>query len=112
VLGRRREDCKEGDLPVDLKTGDYWKILNEDGSPKLVSYSGKLTETCWHVIVPMDYDGVGFAIANLVNHTVREHEDGTISVLPNDGSSNSILVTGHHGKQWHGYIYNGELKEC
>jgi hypothetical protein len=38
---------------------------------------------------------------------VREHEDGTISVRPGDGSSNSILITGHDGEQYHGYIECG-----
>ncbi len=51
----------------------------------------------------------GFAIAWLRNHTVREHEDGTISVRPGDGSSNSILVIGHDSEQWHGYIEHGRF---
>lgn len=36
-------------------------------------------------------------------HEVDEHEDGTISVLPKTGNSNSILC--HCG--WHGYIRRG-----
>ena len=44
-------------------------------------------------------------------HTVRENEDGTISVLPGDGSSNSILVHGSRVRSWHGYIYSGEFRE-
>jgi hypothetical protein len=42
---------------------------------------------------------------------VREHEDGTISVLPGDGSSNSILVS-RRDKSWHGYIRHGVFEEC
>lgn len=45
-------------------------------------------------------------------HTVREHEDGTISVRPGDGSSNSILVKQGDGQQWRGYIDHGELTPC
>jgi hypothetical protein len=49
-----------------------------------------------------------FGIGYLVFHTVREHDDGTISVLPNDGSSNSILVSDHRSS-WHGFVYEGVL---
>ncbi|MGA9860064.1 MAG: hypothetical protein WBQ18_19520 [Solirubrobacteraceae bacterium] len=91
----RGPDVLLGRLPSDITAGDYWKVVDTDGM--LVK---------WLVAVPMSY---GFALANLVNHTVREHEDGTISVRPGDGSSNSILVTGHHGEQWHGYIERGEF---
>jgi hypothetical protein len=38
-------------------------------------------------------------------HTIVEHEDGTITVSP------SILVTGSHGKQWHGYLERGVWRE-
>ena len=49
-------------------------------------------------------------LANLMAHTVREHTDGTISVLPGDGSSNSILVTRRPGETWHGYVRDGVLE--
>jgi hypothetical protein len=120
MQGRRRDDRIEGrpqgdPLPDDMQIGDYWKVLNPDGSPKVAHHAGKLTEHCWRVIVPLD-DGTGifgpFAIANLEHHTVREHEDGTISVRPGDGSSNSILVTGAKGRTWHGYVNRGVLEEC
>lgn len=115
MIGRRRDDTVDGTLPEEIIVGDYWKILDpETGEPKQVDHQGKLTKDCWHVVVPLN-DGVdetGFGIARLVYHTVREHEDGSISVLPNDGSSNSILVTGARLKQWHGYIYNGEFRSA
>ncbi len=41
----------------------------------------------------------------LSNHQVTEHEDGTITVSP------SILITGHHDKQWHGYLERGVWRE-
>lgn len=106
--GRRRPDTCEGELPADIRPGDYWKLLDRgSGLPIVVEdVPTKLTLHDWKVAVPMSY---GFAIAWLRNHTVREEEDGTISVRPGDGSSNSILVTGHNGEQWHGYIEHGRF---
>lgn len=104
----RLPDTDEGNLPDGFdQVGAYWKILI-DGRPKIVHHEGKLTEECWRITVPIG-DGDGYGIANLEHHTVREHEDGTISVIAGDGSSNSILVTGAHGKQWHGYVEKGKL---
>ncbi len=54
----------------------------------------------------------GYGIGNLTKHTIREEDDGTISVRPGDGSSNSILITGAHGRTWHGYIERGVWNEC
>lgn len=54
---------------------------------------------CWFATTP---NGL---LGNLGNHTVTEHQDGTISVTP------SILVSG--GMQtWHGYLTRGVWKEC
>lgn len=105
MKGRRQPDRSRGTLPPDLQAGDYWKILDDDGQPKLVQHPGKLTEECWMVAAPTSY---GYALGNLERHTVREHPDGTISVRPGDGSSNSILITGHRGEEYHGYIERGE----
>jgi hypothetical protein len=108
----RLPDIIEGKLPDGYQAvGSYWKILDADGNPKKVLWHDKLTEDCWRVTVPIG-DEDGYAIANLEHHTVRENEDGTISVLPGDGSSNSILVTGSKGRTWHGYVYDGELRAC
>lgn len=109
--GRRHPDLPIGDLPPDIQPGDYWKILNEDGTPRIVSHPGKLTETCWHVVAPIG-DADSWMLGRLDHHTVREHEDGTISVRPGDGSSNSILITGAHGRSWHGYIEHGVWCTC
>lgn len=110
--GRRREDWPEGgpfhDGPYEI--GDYWKVLADDGLPKMiVHHDGKLTEECWRAVLPL---GGGLGIANLDLHTVREHDDGTISVRPNDGSSNSILVSRNGAKpaSWHGYIEHGVFR--
>jgi len=97
-----------------MRPGDYWKILDpETGDPVLSTNPENLTGTTWHVLVPLDdAEGRGYAMGWLVNHTVREHDDGTISVRPGDGSSNSILVTGSLGRSWHGYIDHGVFEEA
>lgn len=53
-------------------------------------------------------------------HHVEEHDDGLITVLPQPGNSNSILVEGWNGKygderamtSWHGYIRHGVWEAC
>src|SRR5690349_12315268 len=89
--GRRRPDTWRGDLPADLQPGDYWKVLGGDGEPAHSDEPSNLTGGVWMVVAPMSY---GYALGNLGKHTVREEDDGTISVRPGDGSSNSILITG------------------
>ncbi len=94
-----------GELPEDPQPGDYWRCLRSDGSPcKVGSEKGNLTGGVWGIYPPRG--GIG----HLIHHTVREHEDGTISVRPGDGSSNSILVSG--SGDWHGYIERGVWQEC
>jgi hypothetical protein len=103
--GRRLPDARLDDWPAEIQAGDYWKLLGDDGELRSENPQN-LTGTCWIVVVPMSY---GYAVGQLVNHTVREEDDRTISVRPGDGSSNSILVTGHRGEQWHGYVDHGVL---
>lgn len=114
MIGRRLPDCRFGDLPGDARAGDYWKYVNEEtGEPmKPISdypgegQGGNLTGTVWGYYSP-DGNGLG----TLMRHTVREHDDGTISVLPGDGSSNSIKHSGGaKDKVWHGYIHKGEWR--
>lgn len=122
IAGRRRNNCLLGDLPDDVQIGDYWKLVHPDGRPVTPleymkrEYPSNLTGTCWRIAVPnpQSKTGRGFFLGNLVAHTVREHEDGTISVLPNDGSSNSILVRGGEEpeRSWHGFVYRGVLEDC
>lgn len=91
----------------DHKPGDYWQIGDGDDPKSPITVEGvpsNLTKTLWRVVTPLGQ------IGTLHFHTVRENDDGTISVLPGDGSSNSILITDHRGS-WHGYIYNGEWRE-
>lgn len=109
MRGRRLPDLAYGQMHEGLQAGDYWKILNRDGSERRSKHPENLTGTSWYLVVPL---GKGYGIAWLENHTVREHEDGTISVRPNDGSSNSILVGRGAKKQWHGYVEHGVLIEA
>lgn len=117
-----------GDFPVDyddLEPGDYWKVLTRDGSRPLdvhrsedrywgssermlTQYSQNLTGGVWGVITPQGNYGM------LSIHTVREEEDGTISIRAGDGSSNSVKIgspTSDGLPEWHGYIEHGEWSE-
>lgn len=91
--GRRREDLTweptpHHSLPDDPEPGDYWRMLKD----------GVAT---WYGIAPAP----GMPLANLTAHSVTEHEDGTITVSP------SILITGHHGREWHGFLERGVWRE-
>lgn len=112
--GRRLPDTQDGKFPIsyyELLPGDYWKILGEDGTPLLVEHHPtNLTKTAWSVVAPArgytDFRR-NVMIGNLRSHTVREEEDGTISVRAGDGSSNSILIQRGANEIWHGYIEHG-----
>lgn len=115
TTGRRLADTRFADLPLpleELRPGDIWKYLNGDGTPVRAAelyrdrdMSGNLTGGVWGYLPP-NGDGVG----TLALHTVREHDDGTVSIRPGDGSSNSVL---HHGQStWHGYVEHNVWTEC
>jgi len=71
-----------------LQPGEYGK--NSDG---------------WFCKCPTFDPGFG-GVGGLSNHTVIEHEDGTITVSP------SILSTfGSNGQQWHGFLERGIWRE-
>jgi hypothetical protein len=108
VNGRRLADVLFGDLPQrELKPGDYWKYLDrETGEAKRSDEPGNLTHTVWGFCSPAGTSDVPI-IGTLMKHTVREHEDGTITVAPGDGSSNSIAVGGPNTPHWHGYVEHG-----
>lgn len=134
MIGRRLPDAPIGGNPYsdDWLPGDYWKVLTrvhssiDDPARPLnvhtledqqwwnntgtydTRYDQNLTGTVWGVIDPLGNYGM------LSIHTVREEEDGTISVRPGDGSSNSILISSSTPDglpQWHGYIEHGVWKE-
>lgn len=131
MKGRRLADTPiGGGPPKDAQPGDYWRVLTrphsqsseesrpldvlnhpEDrrywvgsGSTDDPKFAGNLTGGVWGVVDPAGRYGM------LSIHTVREHDDGTISVRPGDGSSNSILIDGgpETTPVWHGYIEHGE----
>lgn len=126
MQGKRVEDTPFGDLPVveedklfPENRGIYWRVMDRKNvtEPLTVDrlyperdFSSNLTGQVWGIITP---NGL---YALLTMHTVREEEDGTISIRPGDGSSNSVLVQsiGGDGKpiSWHGYIEHGVWNEC
>jgi hypothetical protein len=59
----------------------------------------------WYCRAPQTKEGFYAGFGSLGNHQVTEHEDGTITVSP------SILITGHHGVRWHGYLERGVWRE-
>ena len=111
LVGRRRPDVGDAGLNFEgILPGDYWKELAPDGSPLDAGADararGNLTGGVWWVAAPMPDNDTGYMLGRLTNHTVREEEDGTISVRPGDGSSNSILIS-RGDRSFHGYIEHG-----
>lgn len=105
IEGRRREDVRFGELPDDLQPGDYWKYLDrKTGEPMKSDCKENLTGGVWGFCAPNEC-GIGL----LTKHTVREHDDGRITIQPNDGSSNSVKIVGANC-EWHGFVYNGVWK--
>lgn len=66
----------------DLVEGGYYKLPNGD----------------WAIHPP----GAHYGTISAKVHTITEHEDGTITVVP------SILYHGPHG--WHGYLERGQWR--
>lgn len=93
-----------GETPEDARPGDYWLVTNDEGELLQVNSPGNLTKLRMNFIPPQDEPGSGYA--TLGKHTIRVEADGTCSVRPNDGSSNSIACTTQFG-YWHGYLYHG-----
>lgn len=61
---------------------------------------------CWYARVPYSDPHIRLT-ANLGNHQVTEHDDGTITVSP------SILVGDGAGvHQWHGFLERGVWREA
>lgn len=123
--GRRLDGAPIGQFPIkyeDLKPGDYWQVLTPDGDRPLnvhqvedrywpgddAVFAQNLTGHVFGVIDPAGRYGM------LSIHTVRIEDDDTISILPGDGSSNSVLIKGgsSDAPEWHGYIEHGVWNEC
>jgi len=127
MKGRRLKNARVGNYPLpydELKPGDYWKVMDRNtgralnvrdnhgdrhwwGKEDDNRFDQNLTGGVWGVIDPTGRYGL------LSIHTVREEKDGTISVRPGDGSSNSILISGGSSTKppWHGYIEHGVWRE-
>lgn len=115
IMGRHLPGARLGELPLpldELQPGDIWKYLSWDGTPVSArgmygeKVNGNLEDTMWGFKSP-DGNGIG----TLAQHTVRENEDGTVSILPGDGTSNSVLHSGGPDNMtWHGYVYNNEWR--
>lgn len=82
--GQRLAD--EVDWRFDLPHGAYWR--RSDGVRRT---------WVWYAVTP---NGL---LCNLTNHTVNEHEDGTVSVSP----SIEVVARGQHTLRWHGYLERG-----
>lgn len=107
--------------PFEFEPGDY-------GKRRLKAYG--IEFDAWWVRTPNGLVGRLSMPEDVANreatngaHHVEEHEDGTISVLPQPGNSNSILVEGWswdagaraEGEplmSWHGYIRHGVWESC
>jgi len=80
------------------------KQLDDDGQLRLAEGEyGKNRRGIWQARPH------GMHVGSLQNHTVTEHEDGTITVSP------SILITSEERGQkveWHGYLERGVWREC
>jgi hypothetical protein len=87
MIGRRLPD---GPARNDYAPGDYQKIT-EGPHPDLVGF--------WYARAPR-----GHLCRLGQNHTIVEHEDGTITVSP------SILINWGQD-QWHGYLERGVWRE-
>ena len=96
----RRITWQEAETLSNIQPGDYWFDPRH----------------CWYAACPVPKDEDGFPlIATLGQHTVTEHEDGTITVSP------SILVGGNYPNSpkewaekhtWHGFLEHGIWREC
>ena len=88
MTGRRVYPNEKGEFVyADFRPGDFfhWKDDRND---------------MWMAITPNDHH------CNLKNHTIVEHEDGTITVSP------SIRVSDQNGELWHGFLEKGVWRSC
>jgi hypothetical protein len=86
LQGKRIADGTEPHL---LQVGEYCKY----------KYHFESGDMCFYVMAPNG------SLGCLVNHTVIEHEDGTITVQP------SILISKGRPGEWHGYLEKGVWRE-
>lgn len=103
MKGERVEDGR-----WDLKPGQYSKHICTHPD------TGDQKFTCWLVYPPTPPGPVMIGPGPFGGWEVDENEDGTISLQPKPGNSNSLQVhpmehgTKGHLPGWHGYINHGE----
>lgn len=99
MIGRRRQPDQYGWFNDKLYPGDYVRVAPTamaDGSPLPSNWAESMKAPYWMCCSPNGH------VANLGNHEVTEHEDGTITVKP------SIVLFGPGGKEcWHGMLEKG-----
>lgn len=83
MIGRRVPDRDPAGPDTIFEEGDYGRL-----------------STTWIGCAP------GGHLGNLSNHTVIEHEDGTITVSP------SILISAGGIALWHGWLERGVWREA
>lgn len=87
MVGRRVPDGEPGVVPY--VSGDYGR------------WNG-----VWYVRPPLNSAGESY-VGSVRNHTVVEHDDGTITVSP------SILQKWGDGEEiWHGFLERGIWRSC
>lgn len=87
MIGQRLPD--DSDWSSKHASGSYWK-----------------RGSIWFAITPNGHLG------NLANHTVTEHEDGTITVSPSILVSTTRPKDGNSVQLWHGFLERGIWREC
>lgn len=92
MQGRRLPDAT-GLKGTRFAPGDYQKVT-------FAADDSYMQGTLWYCMTP---DG---SLGNLGDHTITEHEDGTITVSP------SILISEGSKQLWHGYLEHGVWREC
>jgi len=87
-------------------TDQEWELNSGEYSKHQVDYQDGKKGIMWVCRTPNGHYGT------IVNHSVIEHKDDTITVSPSillqtskDGGKTWIIL-------WHGYLIKGEWKEC
>lgn len=91
MIGTRRPDTDDGSEL--LAPGEYQKVVGG-------AWIERVGHPVWTCCTPNGHAG------NLQNHTIVEHEDGTITVSP------SIAVSRGGVQVWHGFLERGVWRSC
>lgn len=106
LQGRRREDMPDrfGGLPPKLQVGDFWRAKVQRGKEEIWE---------WWLAAPNKQKPGHYVIGRLSSaFDVQEHDDGAITVMPQPGNSNSILISNpQQGEKFHGWIKKGYWSE-